>query len=79
MATGCEPWCDVEPGEEVGLTSARRAECLTRVEVGLASVSARLALASGETGCYDTAVVSKFGWERGAESEGKGHGGVLRC
>ena len=67
---------EVEPEREVGLTSARKAEC---ADFGLTSVSARLAGASGETGCHDTVVVSKFGWEREAESEGRGHEGVLRC
>ena len=67
---------EVEPEREVGLTSARKAEC---ADFGLTYVSARLAGASGETGCHDTAVVSKFGWEREAESEGRGHEGVLRC
>ena len=69
---------EVQPEREVGLTSARKAEC---ADFGLTSVSARLAGASGETGCHDTvsAVVSKFGWEREAESEGRGHEGVLRC
>ena len=67
---------EVEPERELGLTSARKAEC---ADFGLTSVSARLAGASGETGCHDTTVVSKFGWEREAESEGRGHEGVLRC